>query len=583
MGENFHQLRSSDSSSTIIFETASRDIKKEKIIKDIKENKDPLRVKKYLDLPRILDDTTENNDEQDEHSSPNPYFDSTGRKNKNVENIENSTFNNEFYSSAPLESMKMSKNEAIKVETNAIKNYFDLSFDLFEKPEINISLSYPKESYAKPISIFIHDCSSKKSLKRIWDQNSGVAGLKLLCQDEFHNDGDVYLIDQTYKQWYLIENHEDVYPGAVIEYRKINDTKNNDSSSVEKMLIKLQKLIERFENTSESNFPVKNSSFSKKSDELCTNRTNIKNTTNHKTSFYSTLRNQILIIRNEMDDCKSTLNSFTSAYSKIFDQINQKELEFSFENRNLNKTNSMMDEMSELIKNLEDKLSAFQILLEITRKDLTRRVRPPKNLSQYIISEYNSLQLFAKDTIETVMNYKKILKEKWRIELRNIMKSQDLIAKFEIFQTESNEEIKSMQDCIHTVTKILEYHETHPANTNKSNYQIEIQLDYENRNFVKEELMNSVLGELITKQNSIRNSEISNDPLNTLEKFELIRKTLKQNLKNDSGSNNFEEDLIVKVRNWCGLNDLKKLDEKIRINSLKNISTATECQNNSIG
>jgi hypothetical protein len=392
---------------------------------------------------------------------------------------------------------------------------FDLSFTLFQKPEIK------NVSHHSDFNIFVNETDNcpifiqhqNRTIKRSWDRNAGLTGLRDICIEEFGIYGDIYIKDVHFQHFFLAENITDIEPGMLVDYRKtekINETELKES----KLISLMNKLLQKLDNDRELKSRNKKTN-SKFNERIAVSKGNLES------------------LRTELYSMRLLFNSFFKTTTNLFEQSAT----------NNNDSNTIFDSFEFELNNFGSNLEGFQDLIEITRKDIARGVRQEKNFRLYLSNEYLHLKNEINERNSQIDTFKKIFKKKWQIDLNRIMIDQERLSSFENIHIDYGQDIVEMDECVDAVCKILEYHETHAFKPINIKLQVGISKEYG---------MNSVLNELVQIQ-----VKKKSDPFSTLSKFSYFR-NVKLNMRK---SNLFESELKLKASSWNSTDKLKQLEE----------------------
>jgi Actin interacting protein 3 len=406
-------------------------------------------------------------------------------------------------------------------------NIFDLSFELFDKPLKPFLQLNPEFGLTEPpidskmCPLFIKHRS--KTFKRSWDFANSLEKLQSFCLEEFGVAGDLYIMDDTFGKYYLLEDIHDVTPGCMLEYRGIPE--ENQLELENKLMPYVEKLFDMVkskEHLLSQVYPLTDSKLYKPKAAAAIKRT----------------KWQLGEVRTELDSVKSMVNAFVRQTAGLFECKIMGQIT----------STSKLDSLFSASAKLDSRFDEFQSLLDVTRKDLTRKVRLPNKLRKYLATEYESLKKENDDLSGEIRQEKVRCKQMWQKDLNHIMEQQKKMTECENCSLELAEDIDRVSECVETVSLILEYHETHHVSP------VPIEICMTNVAKEKDCMMKNVLDELALSQGQ----DVDHDSLATLEQFNRIRQSTKQL----SESKPFEDELKKKASQWNAFQEIKKIELK---------------------
>lgn len=372
------------------------------------------------------------------------------------------------------------KNMEELTQTGYIESFFDSMPPEFPKL---------KQYESKETKIFVNN--DLKTIKLEWARSAGLEVLIGACRDAFGFDGYLCLKDETYKIEYQVTSCDDIQHGALIEYR------TSTALDVPSTLV------------SDKDEGLRG--VSKKIDSL------IKELNMLRPKYQVSLRELKLeaTLRGtyrEVKSLKEELHNQRETFSECISNVNNT-LDSLLKNRSTAKI-SALDDTAKRFREFEGRLEKFQTLLEVTRVDLTRGVKPPPHLNAHLLSEYEELRQKVSGSQKWLGILKPKCQTDWQNEVAIIKNDQKRLMGFEASCKDITIVLEEMEECLDTVTKVLGYQMKHegyvPAHV------IMNVMDAETS---KNQGMSNLLKELAKVQIANRK------PLDTLLQFEQVRKT----------------------------------------------------------
>ncbi|KAI8910246.1 hypothetical protein EDD86DRAFT_246635 [Gorgonomyces haynaldii] len=335
----------------------------------------------------------------------------------------------------------------------------------------------------------------QKTVKRVWDRIQGLRELKRICMSTFRVDGEIFIYDQEFQQHFIAEHECDVINGSLIEYRSL------EAKESEKSMDKLhQKLDVLLQSMKESDQSTEKTLLEKPVVEKQATVPQKRLLSKYK-FVTKRCREETEQMRLEIQKIKDMVKQWQVNTKNIIEPLERlKDTESVIENK--------MKRVNARVLDLQKQAIHFESLLEVSRLDLQRGVKPPPHLRELLVDEHKRLERELSEWKKEMQEHKSVLKSQWQLQLNRLLKDQEQLGQRESLTEDLIEGLRECVEDIKNLTEILDQQQDKPK--------IQPMLQVLDAHEAKAFGMKRVLGELVETYEE-------RNVLQVLDQFEHIR------------------------------------------------------------